>query len=491
MSDFNWPQFWVVAIIALLLGGIAVYILFPKGEDGLSQAEINDLIANATASKDATIASLNSQLAAKSNQTISGGTTNGGTVTVIKETGGYLIDDFFLETPKSKDLSDREISLFDGEVDFDGKSYDADETFSITNITLKANENDFEGNVYLTLPENSLSYKIAFESGLNISKIGVDDKTLTFDFLGKEVEVLEWGSDSITLLSGKDYLLIEGQSVTVEGKNVTLVYVTEDYAYVSVSGVGSKINEKQTKSINGLEVRASDILYRSNAESKAELKIAKKVQTIIDDGDEYEQDGSWTWIIDDSLRVIGLTLNEEYTNLDEEFSALAPKDEICLPNRYVCVEYNGLSDVDREEYTFDVENTNYIIAKGDFVSGVNDYSRIYINRNNETILDKLTNGVVLSNIKLGNTDSILVTNLTDITINDFMVSKNLNLTNIGSHDYNWMTNYGIFVKNSKNALDNSFFTITVPEEKVSGSITVKDINFKDTATAITNSTGST
>jgi len=491
-KGFNWGQFWIVGIIFLLVGGIFTYFVFPKEilapVDKDTQALIDSAVANKTAEKDATIANLQAQLTAKKNET-----SGEGKVIVVKETGGYLIDDLSLEVPYAKKvLSDREISLFDGKVEFDGEDYNADETFTLDTLVIKANSNDFEGNAYLTVPTDSLIYIMTFESGLNTSLIGVDDETLTFNFLGKEVEVLKWDSNSITFVSGESYLLSEGQSVTVEGKNVTLSYTSEDYAYVIVDGSGSKVNEGQTKTINGLQVRASSILYRTTSgESKAELRIAKEVETTVDDEDEYETDSPWVWTIDSSS--IGLKLKEDYTALDEDFSALESKDEICLPNKYVCVRYNGLSDVSREGYTFDIEDTTYLIAKGDFVSGVNDYTKVYISRTNGTVLDKLTGGVVLTNVKLGNTDSTLVTNSTDVTINDFTVSLDLDLTNIGSYDYNWMTNYGIFVKNTKTALKDNFFTITVPEEKISGSITVKDINYKQEAatnSTITNSTAS-
>jgi len=486
----------VVGVIALLLGGLLVYFLFPNTKTetvtqvtgNATQAEIDAAVTAATTSKNTQISNLQKQVSDLRGQI---GISDGGTA--IKETGGYLIDDLFLETAYAlKIFSDREISLFDGSVDFDGEDYDADETFTLGAVVVRANSNDFEGNAYLTAPTNSLSYAMTFESNLVTSDIGNasisnEDETLIFDLLGKEVEVLKWSPSSVTFISGESFLLSEGQSVTVEGKNVTLDYATNDYAYVVVSGIGSKVNEGQTKTINGLQVRTSLTLEgTSTRASKAELRIAKEVETTVDDGDEYETDSPWVWAI--STSSIGLKLNEAYTDLDEDFSALAKNDEICLPNKYVCVRYNGLADVDREKYTFDIENTNWLVARGDFVSGTNDYTKVYISRTNGTIWDKLTSGkVVLSDVKLGSTDSVLVTNSSDITINDFVVSLDLDSTNVGSHDFDWMTNFGIFVENTETALEDFFFTITVPDEKVSGSMTVKDINYKQEE-AVTNST---
>ena len=477
----NFTNFLAVGLIALLIGGLAVYLFLPKG-GGLSQAEVNSAISNATASKDATIADLQARLAAKSNRTT--GTIGGGTVTVIKETGGYLIDDLFLEAPFSKTLSDREVSLFDGKVDFNGDAYDADETFSIDNLKLKANGNDFEGKAYLTVPEGSLSYKMAFEPSLVTSKIGIDDETLTFDFLGKEVEISSWDSNEITFSQGEKHLLKEGENITVEGRNVQLVYVTEKEILVKVDGFQAVISEGKSKTIYGLEVKAFEVLYSQNREGQAVLIIGKDVEQTISDGEEYGNNSSWIWTIDSSS--IGLRLNEGYLDLDEDFSALAPKDEVCLPNRYICVRYDGLSDVSREQYTFDIDGS-YVLAKGDFVSGVNDYSRVYINQSSGKIYEKVGsnyNLISATEISLGNTDSLLKLIAGKIVIKDFEVNLDLSSTNVGPNDFNWMTNYGIFVKNTKNALEDKFFTITVPDEKISGSITIKDINFKE----VTNST---
>ena len=99
------------------------------------------------------------------------------------EVSGYLLDELYLGVAFLKDIfSDRELDLFDGEVEFDGEYYDAKETFTLEGFRLLANENDFDGNVYLTVPEEAVSYSLVFESELNTSEIEVNE-TLSFSFL--------------------------------------------------------------------------------------------------------------------------------------------------------------------------------------------------------------------------------------------------------------------------------------------------------------------
>jgi len=95
-----------------------------------------------------------------------------------------------------------------------------------------------------------------------------------------------------------------------------------------------------------------------------------------------------------------------------------------------------------------------------------------------------------SNIELADTDSIL--ELTDdgtdgfITFNDFRIMYDLDegtlksievgdsWTNISSKDEDYKTNYGIFIFNPEEGIENEEITIIVPEEKVTGSINVID-----------------
>ncbi|HEC38335.1 hypothetical protein LCGC14_1324900 [marine sediment metagenome] len=505
MNDFNWSQFWVVGIIALLVGGVFTFYFFQKAPTGLNDEEVQAIVDNATASaideKDIEIAELKSTLSNLENVT---GTTvgEGGEIIVTeKATVGYLIDELFLEIPFIDELSDREISLFDGEVDFDGDRYDAEEIFFLDGIKLRANEKDFEGNVYLTIPENSIYYKFEFEASLNTDNI-TDDETLVFDFLGREVEVSDWNMDTITFSQGVEHFMTEGESVNFNDKDVVLELVLKDAIYITIDGIGKKIGEGEIGRINIVEIKVEEVLYTgdSTRESKAVIILGDDVEFEVSDGEEYEDDSIWEWIIDE--HSIGLVLTEDFTELDEEFSALATGDLVCLPNDYVCVNYNGLIDEDIEKYTFDLEDS-YVRAKGNFLSGVEDYDRIYlgVGENKTGIFsdnELADNDYLGLTIELGDTDSVLniIYNETDsvywIVIEEFEVNLDLNVTNVGTGDEDYLTAYGILVKNPEDAISDNYFEISVPEEKLEGTISVSDWKtiekVSDTSKEVTNQT---
>jgi len=318
----NWIQFFIVGILAVLVGIFFSYSFIQKGPTNEStsteiDAKISAAVASAIQEKDAEIASLKEQLSQQNE------TTEETTTVVIKNIGGYLLDDLYLESPINKIFSDRELNLFDGKVEFDGKNYNAEETFSIINISLKANEKDFDGNPYLIIPRKSIEYKMIFESTLPFDEIGEDQETLKFDFLGEEVEVSKWDKDAneITFSHGDKYLLNQGDEITVLEKKVKLSYVAEEKVIVDVDGISASIKEGSTRLINGLQIKAYDVLYSSSQLGKAYLIIGEEVEKTVEDGDKYEDSSIWLWKIEENS--IGLILDEEFEKLDEEYNALA------------------------------------------------------------------------------------------------------------------------------------------------------------------------
>ncbi len=461
MSNINWKQFWVVAIIALVIGAVSGIYTFPKE----IEADCSDVNQTDCPDVNQTDCPEYEECLTEEEKLI---------------VSGYVMDGFFLENPLYETLSDRELNLFDGEVEFDGKDYDAEEVFYLEGLELLANTNDFEGVPYLTIQEKVISYEFNFEPSLNVSKIGEDAETLTFNLLGKEVEVSKWDNDEMTFTQGEEYFITEGKDITVNGKVITLLYVLEDSVYVDVDGLSSKISEGKTKFINGIEIKASEVLYTSSStrESKATLIIGEKVKVIISDGDEYSKDSIWEWKITENS--IGLVLIEDFTELDEEFSALALGEFICLPNDYVCVYYNGLLNEDSEEYTFDIRDS-FVRVKGNFLSDINDYDRIYINENG--IYEKDGSAFVLINnetIELGDTESVLNISTGNITIENFVVNFNLSVTSVGTGDEDYLTVYGILVENPEDSVVDKEFKVMVPEEQLEGSITVRQGRFEET-----------
>lgn len=466
MSNYNKTWVWVGIVIALIVGGLIGGFGFPAKV--VDQDAIDSAVGNATAELNVEIENL---------KLIIANYTEVEEEEVPAEELGYVIDGVFLNVSVSENLSDRELNLFDGEVEFDGDDYDAEEVFYLNDLLLLANQHDFDGVPYLTVPRGAFEYKLIFEDDLNTSLIGEDDETLTFNLLGEEVTVSKWYENSITFSQGEEYILIERGAIRVNEKNVVLEYVLENAVYVVVDGVGKKIPEGRTKTVNGLEIRVSEVLYTGSAtrESKAVLVIGEEVGFEVDNRDEYAEDSIWEWVIDE--HSIGLVLVEEFDELDEDYNALALGESICLPNDYLCVVYNGVVEEDSEVYTFELDERyglEYVEVNGNFQIGTEDTSRIYINTSdlNHTVYDKNWDEII-GTIELGDTGLIL--NLStdgNITIKDFVVNFGLNETNVDIEEEDFLTNYGILVENPEDSCEDQEFKITVPEQKLEATISV-------------------
>lgn len=483
----NWGLVFIVGVVMLFVGGIISYIyLVPETEssDSVTNFTIAEAVAKVEAENNKTISDLKNEVSTLKEdlanlKNVTGTTISEGGEVVIISKEGYLLDEILLEAPYSKDLSDRELNIFDGKIDFDNDRYDAEEVFKISNLQILSNEKDFEGNAYLTIPEDGLVYVYSIESSLNTSTID-DDETLTLILLGKEVEISEWDNDEITFTQGPKYLIKESETITIDGKEVTLILVSNtDTVYITVDDEGTTIKEGRVKSISGLEIKVLSALSGSNLiPGQARLVIGEDVEVTISDRDEYEEDSIWEWQIDNNS--IGLKLSEDFNEIDNDYNALIKKDVLCLPENYICISYNGLDSVDEEDYTFELED-GYVRVEGDFVNGIDDFSRIFINDTTGDIFDKdfnLIDNNDNKSIELSDSDSILNTISGKIVINDFSLNFGLSEvfvgnTNINSTDEDYLTPYGIFIVNPEDSAEDNFFEITVPEERLQGSVSVK------------------
>jgi len=471
----------VVLVIAAISAGMKFNALNKQNKadfDAEKATAISEAVGLVTSEKDAQIKDLNTQI-----------TNLNAKITELqaveeeviaeeeKVAKGYIIDEIYLEGKVTDLLSDRDLNtLFDGTVRFDNEDYDAEETFDIK-MFLKANDNDFEGIPYLTFEEDDLVYKFDFETSLITGDIK-EDETLVFNLLGKEVEISKWVDDKITFTQGDEYYLYAGDSVVIDGQTVVLDFVLDDAVYVLVDGVGKKIEEGSARVINGLEIKAKEVLYsgRSDIVSRATLVIGNDVELTVYDSDEYEKNSIWEWIIDDNS--IGVKLIEDFTELDEDYNALAPEGTICLPNDYICIQYNGVIEEDSEDYSFEIEDS-FVEIKGNFEFGTEDYDKIYIFTDGLIYEDDNTEDYIGEEVNLGDTELKLKVDAEWITIDtdEFKVKLALddaevNGVPICSKDYDYMSDYGILVENPDNACEDKQFEISIPEEQLEATISV-------------------
>ncbi len=424
MNEIKWNQVLTAVIITGLIVGLFVAFVFPrKVEVDVAGTNATDCLATNQTATDCPAVDVEGCPIYP---------TCGEQETQSIITGGYLIDDISLGDEFYWDKY-RKLNLFDGKIEFDGENYDAEERFYLTNLILKTDINDFEGYDYLTMKSGSLEYLFKLQSDLDITSIGEEDgqDTLELELLGKSVEISEWKSSEITFTQGKEYSLSAGESVMIDNKNITLEFVLNDAAYVTIEGIDSKsekIKEGDTMKFEGIEVKAKEVLYSGYAGGyeKATLMIGTKIETTVEHGEEYEEDSIWNWII--TSDTIGLTLNR---NLDERedgsSDALAPGEIICLPNNYICTLYDGLYEEVEEEYEFDLDNTgDFIVIEGkddsELLIDEEKEDEVYIKKSDGTVYtdknDATTEITDLTKVKFGYTDVDFIVNLTTMTIGD-------------------------------------------------------------------------
>ncbi len=474
MTDLNWKVVGLFIAVGLI-SGIIGYVAAPSEITGFTKKEVNTKVSEAVNqslfSKNIEIDALNKYI-----EELEGGdetVEDKEEEEIDTETTGYLIDELYLSTPIEDIYYDREVStLFDGEVDFDGKDYDAEETLILKDIELLANENDFEGKVYMIVPEGAIEYRLEFGADLNKSLID-EEETLVFNFLGSELEVSEWIGDEMTFSKGTEYFISEGQSITFEGKEIVLDMVLDEAVYVTMGSIARKIYEGKTKTVGGIEIKVKEVLYteKESKVSKAVLVIGEEVEVTVENGEEYEEDSPWEWIID--ANSVGIVLMEDFTEIDsgEDFQAVGVGKKLCLPDDYVCVRFDGMDEGDTEEYLLEIDEKSgkeYVRIEGNFLSGIEDYGRIYVNTTG--IYDRNLDLIDSDEIELANTDSILNISTGDLVFEDFEVNFDLDTTNVGDDDEDYLTDYGILIMNIEDAIDDNEFNIFVPEERLEGSI---------------------
>ncbi len=445
----------------------------------------DDVILAATKAKDAEIASLKVVIAdAKTAKA----------EVDAEDVDGYNLDELEIGATFSLTISDRQLSgLFDGEVEFDDDEYDAEEVVELVDWKVTNNyEDEYKAITYLQVPEYGINYSIVFDNELVTSEIGDNDhvdETLTFDFLGEEVEVSSWDGGDVTFTKGTVVDgMREGETKTVDGHEISLDMVADGYVFVSVDNHVEKILEGDTENINGVEVRATEIGETTSwRPGIVTLKISEDVSFEVSDGEEYEADERYEWAIDASS--IGLVLTESFMSVDEdeENMAIGAGQSFVLPNGYVSIFYDGLVDEDANEYSFELgtkDGFDVVKIKGEFLNGLEDYDKVYVKINGSEFYDNDFDTLGVATLEMADTDLTLDISGTDLVFEDnnvdvdnVVMGLDLASITVGTDDLcieeeDYLTTYGTVIKSPEDGCEDKEFEVVVPEEELTASITV-------------------
>lgn len=389
-------------------------------------------------------------------------------------------------------LSDVKLAkLFDTEVELDGDKYNVEESVTYSGFKVALDNEDYQGEAFLEVVENGVVYEVSFDQDLTLSDIGVDDENLEISFLGQPLTIKSWVGNQIVVTRGSEFAFNEGDSQDVDGKTVTVKFISDDGdVSISVDGETKVVSEGQSKNIGGLDVFVKEVLTNRRA-GIVTLKVGTDVHETIQDGDEVEGFEDWTWVVDGTAKKIGVTMTESFEGFDvtEDYNALKYGESFTLPHGYVSATFTGLDSVDYSEVEMDLaskQGTDFVRVKGDFEKGLEKYDRVYVSLTNDSIygVDADSNDLVLLGTKVlvRGTDFELAATSTSVTVvdkgtllvraeflKDFSDSALDGQSLSGEEDH--LSEIGIRVSNIEDASDDEVFKFSVPEEAVFATLT--------------------
>ncbi len=264
----------------------------------------------------------------------SGATTTVGGKTFDVTLGRYL------GTPSQggfdPELQDDDIAgMQDTEITFQGSSYDISDEIVLRNATmpmgtragptggpqvmtsLTSSDDDYKDGVFIETEKKALGYYYQFDSAINISKASTSEP-LAIKFLGKNLKItaVALGASTnaetqFTARVGEEVFLNVGDTVTIEGKKITLKNVgsaSTNPVIVDVDGVVETVTGTET--VNGIELSVSDTFFSDAlAERSATLVVGKDAVETYNTGDKFvvpcgaawhrvgckKEDPDWIW----------------------------------------------------------------------------------------------------------------------------------------------------------------------------------------------------
>ncbi len=315
---------------------------------------------------------------------------SGGSVTVE---GGKDYDELELNTKwDSVTLTDSKLSGFkDTQADFNGEDVDYHDELTLganasTFITSRI-EKDFGDEIYMTVTADSIKYKVKFDDHFDETTVGTGDgkDELEFYFLGKLLKVTNVATDgkSMTVEASSEHFLEQGDSLTIDGKKITLVRVGESSAIVEVDGqreIISKGDKETFDAAGDFEVKVKGIFFAEGAsDNGASLELGKDLTESAKDGKSAElfgepkdkDDAEWHWEINlnATSQYVGLTnhIGRDDLNCDEsdERCALKVGESIDLPNNYASMQFYALEEPEYATISVTVKDDGISVEDSD------------------------------------------------------------------------------------------------------------------------------
>jgi len=405
---------------------------------------------------------------------------------VISGTSGQtaLVEAFYGQPIDIILTNNKLIKLFEDEVYYDGEDYETKEEVYFKAVVLTSvDDDDFGLDTYLVVEEGDVEYRYVFEDEIPYLDFHVEEPG-EINFLGKDIKIIEAISDELVIRSGVELFMKEAETATVEGKPVEVITIAENSILISVDGIEKIISDQEDREINGIHVLVENILYKNyeGGVSHVELIAGLETDETVKDGDDFElfvkDEEIWTWVIQLGAepQYIGIVNQEAYKDIDEDedYKAIGIGESLVLPNDYLQIMYQSVTQEEMTDMDFKVKNKDgkeYLFVKGDnedaFNFGSTDFDRLYIDSTG--IYDEDLEFITSDKIQIGDSDSFL--EMGSIKIRDLRILLDLadiifQGVSMATQDENFMDHLGIIFKDPENAVeDREGFKVSVPEER--------------------------
>lgn len=470
------------------------------------------------------------------------------------------------------------------------KDVDVDEKIDTTGLVVltSAKDPDFDAKVFLGTNTATAPMAVQYiikDTDMNVTMIGPEDKStcgstgllaclgnLKVNILGKEFEIQKvtgtGTSAVVTVGTANEYYLAVGESVTVNGKKVTLKNVgSNDAVSVDVDGVIKTVSKTGVTTVNGIKVEISSSFYDDvTASRSATLKIGDKITEdlktnakLTQFGEPDSSDAEWEWQIN-KIDDTNLQINAVFRKLldGDTKNVRAVGETIATPGNYVSAKISKLTVPTNQEIkvSFDDisidKNANgtdstlsvdgkpalkFVSAEEFFkVTGNVDTKEVYLIRNGTTALfgaylnrdgdvqafdttsngtfqlinDKKSFNITYNDNEAANAGNVIIDGFSSLiagtgtvtlaanytaqtfgvtdneAVSTDMTTANLGATVSGTYDNDFMTDFGVIIKNPKTGFESDEFVFVIPGDQVKA-----QVDFAGPKAATTTTSGST
>jgi len=294
--------------------------------------------------------------------------------------GGYL--DSTLEDDDVDGLKDSKITFQDEDYDFH-EEIELETTSDKLDLetSLTGDDDDYEDGIYLEAQKDSIVYKFVFDDSIVLNDT-TDSDPLDMEFLDQDLRVISVDADNkFTVEVGTEQTLSVDESVTVEGKTVTLINVgSGGTVIVEVDGDRETIEQDHSETVGGIKVKPTSYFYEEAKEERmATLLIGEETTESYTDGDEYclhlsgdakddcEDDPDWVWEITGLYGTSpSIGIENDFIKDDYDDNPVTVGECYTLPHDYVmvCLDTLTVDDDDYATYRLELDNVDLTDAGG-------------------------------------------------------------------------------------------------------------------------------